>query len=422
MARCGPVNLARIAGGKVICSGNLCMANPTNVSRAEPSKPSQAKDEPHDRLPMRKDKLLILFLFVLAVGVAVGIQQFQQFYGGASRDGPGGRPDCGPLKPVKVSQFRGFALQLQSADPNRPYKKFIDEIADTGANTVCLVVAAYQENCSSTSIFVDARRSVPDGRLRKLIAHAHARKLRVVLMPIVLLDNPRADEWRGRINPDSWDDWWEKYNGYILQYARIAQQADAEVFVLGSELVSTEKDHAARWRALIRRVRNCYKGYLSYSANWDHYRPISWWNDLDIIGMTTYYDLTGGKKPTVSRLVNSWRPIKREILEWQSKINRPILFTEVGWPNQVTCAQFPWDYTRSPERPDPAAQANCFDAFFRTWIREKAVAGFLVWEWRSHPRQRIGPEDPSYVPCGKPALEVIKKHYQAPAAATKPAK
>jgi len=367
---------------------------------------------------MRKDKLLILVIFVLVVGAAVGLQQFGRHRWNSRRgdEGAGGlvRKVPGPLRPVDVEQFRGFALQLQSAWPDRPYEKYISEIAATGANTVCLVVSAYQENCDSTSIFVDARRTPPNPRLVKLIAHAHTEGLRVVFMPIVLLENPRAGEWRGKINPKNWDDWWEDYDNYILHYAHVAQAGKAEMLVVGSELVSTEKDHAARWRSLIRRARKAFKGYLSYSANWDHYRPVSWWDAIDIIGMTTYYDLTGGKEPTVERLLASWRPIRKEVLDWQKTINRPLLFTEVGWPNQVTCAQYPWDYTRNPDKPDPTAQANCFEAFFRTWMQEEAVAGFLVWEWRNHPNQKIGPKDTGYVPCGKPALDVIRKHYQSP--------
>jgi len=376
---------------------------------------------------MRKDKLFILVIFALVVGAAIGLQQFDWSARGpevpltplpGTAPGPAGPP----LRPVDVRQFRGFSLQLQSASPTYPYEQYVREIAATGANTINFVVAAYQENCDSTSIFVEARRTPSDERLGKLIEHAHQQGLRVVVMPIVLLENPRAGEWRGKISPKNWDDWWEDYDNYILHYARVAQAARAEVFVVGSELVSTERDHVGRWRGLIRRVRKAFAKHLSYSANWDHYRPVSWWDDVDIIGMTTYYDLTEGKKPTIARLQASWRPIRKEILDWQKTINRPILFTEVGWPNQVTCAQYPWDYTRNPDKPDPTAQANCFEAFFRTWIEDKAVAGFLVWEWRNHPNQKLGPTDTGYVPCGKPALQVIRKYYQsAEAGSTHPA-
>ena len=140
----------------------------------------------------------------------------------------------------------------------------------------------------------------------------------------------------------------------------------------------------------------------------------TWWDDLDLIGMTTYYDLTGGKDPTLGRLIEAWKPIKKKVLAWQAKIGRPLLFTEVGWPNQTTCAQYPWNYYEAPESPDPTAQANCFQAFFQTWSGAKAVGGFLVWEWRNHPGQEVGPEDTSYVPCGKPAMKVIENYYRRP--------
>jgi len=352
---------------------------------------------------MTKDKILILAVFLLVIGLAIGLQQFG-FNGPDAADKGGSTLPTGtapavttppppPVNRLQTTQFRGFTLQLQSSSPNRPYEKYISEIADAGANAICLSVAGYQENCASTSIFIDARRSPGTERIKGLVGHAHKRGLRVMLMPIVLLENPRAGEWRGKIDPKNWDDWWEDYNNYILHYARVAQAA----------------------RSLIARVRKTYKGHLIYSANWDHYRPVSWWDAVDIVGMTTYYDLTAGKEPTVERLTQSWKTIREEVLAWQKTVGRPILFTEVGWPNQATCAQYPWDYTRSPDKPDPKAQANCFEAFFGTWIKEPSVAGFLVWEWRNYPGQVVDPgKDTGYVPCGKPAMEVIKKYYDMP--------
>lgn len=363
----------------------------------------------------------MLAVFALVVGAAIGIQKFTNRDAGSSsaaappRQEQTAAVELRPLKPADVGQFRGFSLQLQTSNVTHPYEQYIKEIAETGANTVCFVVAAFQENGKSTSIFIDKRRAPSDEQFKKLVQCAHDLHLRVVVMPIVLLENPEAGEWRGAINPRNWDDWWEDYNNYILSYAELCAAAKVDMFMVGSELVSTEKPYPDRWKSLVRKVRKVYGGYLSYSANWDHYTPVTWWKDLDVVGMTTYYDLTDGKPPTVERLEAKWRELKKNILDWQKTIGRPILFTEVGWPNQVTCAQFPWDYTRS-DKTDPAAQANCYEAFFRTWMDEPAVAGFLVWEWRNYPEQKTGPKDASYVPVGKPCLEVIRKYYQAPGA------
>ncbi|MHC4983749.1 MAG: glycoside hydrolase family 113, partial [Planctomycetota bacterium] len=202
----------------------------------------------------------------------------------------------------------------------------------------------------------------------------------------------------------------------IVKCAEIGEETGAEVLIIGSELISTECQ-VQRWKRLIAKVRSVYKGRLCYSANWDHYRPITWWDQLDMIGMTAYHNLSRGKKPTPKLLKEAWQPLREKILKWRNEKypNHPILFTEVGWPNQVTCAEYPWDYYRATNRPDPQTQADCFEAFFATWMDEPAVAGYLIWEWRNHPDQRTGPRDTSYVPCGKPAQTVIEKHFRSAA-------
>jgi len=368
-------------------------------------------------MTLRKDKVLVLGLFLLAVAAGAGFQLLRG--GGGVPATPTGGP---PAKPSAVVEFRGISLQLHTNDPACPFEQYIEEIAQTGANTVSFVVSAYQEHGGSTSIFIDQRRTPPVERILALCDLAHRKGLRVIIIPLVLLENPRQNEWRGKISPANanWSDWWEDYTNYIVHYAEIARAGKAEVFMVGSELNSTETQ-TERWQGLIAQVRRIYPGRLSYSANWDHYHVISWWSDLDIVGMTTYFDLTGGDEPTVERLSKSWRAIKKEILDWQRKVDRPILFTEVGWPNQVTCAQYPWDYYRAKDQPDQDAQANCFEAFFRAWIDEKAVAGFLVYEWRNHPDQKLGPEDTSYSPCGKKAMQVIREYFQRPSAWGRPA-
>ena len=360
---------------------------------------------------MKMDRIVILVVFAGIIAAATGL-----------RLGPSEGSDqrsvnpVDPPKPVWPTQFRGIALQLHNSDGLETYSVLIRQIAQTNANTICLVVHAHQENASSASIFMDSRKTPSDPELTELIALAHKQGLRVILMPIVLLENARSGEWRGKIDPPNWDSWWEDYANFILHFAKLSARTDTEIFMVGSELISTEKQ-ADKWCNLIDKVRSVYPGLISYSANWDHYSPIKWWDKVDVIGMTTYYDLTGGDKPTLERLARSWKSIKDDILTWHGKNfpQLPILFTEVGWPNQITCAQFPWNYYQSPDKPDPQAQANCFEAFFKAWITEPAVAGFIVWEWKNHPDQNTGLEDTSYVPTDKPAMEVIEKFYRLPA-------
>jgi len=363
---------------------------------------------------MAEGKWTILILFLLAGLAVLGFR----YIGGAA-------PEVAPVRRITprrlVGQFRGIALQMHNpGDENHPYEKFIDEIAATGANTVCLVIPGYQENGSAASIFIDQRKVPTRQRIRKIIRHAKSKSLRIIFMPIVLLMNPQDGEWRGQIKPKDWDEWWRQYTNYVLRYAYLCNDEKVEAFQIGSELLSTET-HTDRWRALIAKVRKGFDGLLSYSSNWDHYRVPKFWDDLDMVGMTAYYDLTGGKEPTLDRLKKAWIPLRKEILDWQATIGKPILFTELGWPNQDTCAEYPWNYYQS-EKTDPKAQANCFEAFFHTWIKDPKVAGFMIWEWRKTLGQDHSPNvDLSYVPYKKPAMDVISRYYNMPGGGKRPA-
>jgi len=366
---------------------------------------------------MAKGKLIVFVIFAAAVALMIGNNMRR-----TDRTPPSAAPTTQPgRQPSPDGQIHGMALQLHYGNSGHPYEEVLREIPASGTNTVCFVVHAYQENASSTSIFIDRRKTPSNARLAGLIARAHELGMRAILMPVVLLENARSGEWRGKIDPPDWNAWWEDYTNVITYYAKVAAAAEADLFVIGSELVSTETQ-TERWRELISTVRWLYPGRISYSANWDHYRPIAWWDAVDIIGMTTYYDLTGGEPPTLDRLVQAWVPIREEMLTWQQNHHpdKPIMFTEVGWPNQETCAQYPWNYYAAPDKPDPQAQANCFEAFFETWIDEPAVAGFIVWEWRVDPTKHVGPEDTSYTPCGKPAMDVIRRYYQGRHTADRP--
>ena len=345
----------------------------------------------------------LFVIVILLIGVAESLR---------SQDDSGVSAVPPAVRPSPATQYRSIALQIHHTD-SHPYEQFIDEIAATGANTITLVIHAYQENIQSEAIFIDARKTVSNRRLGELIDYAHQKPLRVALMPVVLLAKAKG-QWRGQIKPENWDEWWKDYRKFILQYAYIAGEHTVELFSVGSELVTTELQED-RWRGLIAEVRTHAKGHLTYSANWDHYQAARWWDAVDIVGMTSYYTLAKGEGASLAALLEGWTAPKQTILDWQKSVGRPILFSEVGWPNQATASEYAWNYYKAPNRTDPQLQKRCFESFFQTWAHEPAVAGYTIWEWRNDPNQDTHPtRDSSYCPRGKPAMDVIRTYLQKP--------
>ena len=321
-----------------------------------------------------------------------------------------------PIRPTGKLEglpYRGVAMQVQRIDNVMDYGRSLDKIAEIGADTVLFVVDSKQENGKSIRIFLDMREEPSPEKLGELIHYAHSKKLRVILMPIVLLEAPLGNEWRGTIHPDVWEEWWDSYRQMLQHYDQIAEKNHVELFVVGSELVSTESQ-TEEWTRTIRQVRNEYHGQITYSANWDHYTTIPFWDQLDLMGMNSYYDM--GKdvagshaqknQATVAQIDQRWAKIQSSILGFGQKIKKPVVMLEVGWCSMGNAVTEPWDYTQTTEPLDLEIQRRLYEAYFESWYGKKGFGGFMIWAWTPN---ASGPDDRGYTPEGKPAGEVLRK-------------
>ena len=316
----------------------------------------------------------------------------------ASRVNTGGMP------------YRGMVLQVQRIDgEGLEYKKAVDAIAELGADSIELVVDSRQENGSSGMIFLDMRMTPSAEKLTDLVKYAKTKKLRVIMMPIVLLEKPIGNEWRGTIKPPVWEEWFTSYREIVTHYAQIAEAGGADVFIVGSELVSTER-FADEWRHTIHDIRQIFHGQLTYSANWDHYQNIPFWEDLDLIGMNSYWKLGENKDVSVDEIVRRWTNIQRDLFTFVHKMHRPLYFTEVGWCSLDNAAHEPWDYTKFVAV-DLDLQKKLYEGFFRAWENKPELGGFSVWQYTIG---QGGPQDRGYTPVGKPAEQVLRQWMAKP--------
>ena len=300
--------------------------------------------------------------------------------------------------------MRGLALQIQEPAKIEQYLKCVDEIAELGADSIQIVVSGRQEHGGSGKIFLDLRTTPTREQLLSVIERAHKDKLRVMLMPIVLLEAPRGNEWRGTIKPELWAEWFDSYRDMMGFYADIAEAGKVELFVVGSELVSTEFK-GEEWSKTIRMIRGRYKGMLTYSSNWDHYQNIPFWEQLDIIGMNSYWKLGENNQVPLAEIQQRWKDIQKDVVAFSNKKGKPVILVEVGWCSLANAAHEPWDYTRLDLPQDLDLQRRLYEGFFSSWYGHPNMAGFMMWEWSIY---KPGPGDKGYSPDDKPAEKVLR--------------
>src|SRR3954453_14403482 len=239
----------------------------------------------------------------------------------------------GAHEPLAGLPICSVTMQLQRTDWMDKYEAGIDEIAALGADTVQFVVDPRQENGKSERIYLDMRMTPTPEMLARLIKHAKDKGLRVTLMPIVLMDKPRGDEWRGKISPSlengGWDVWFDSYREIIKHLAWIAEANHVDLLVVGSELVTTESK-LEQWTKTIDLARSIFHGRITYSSNWDHYRSVKFWDQLDMIGMNSYWSFgdRSNPSPSVEHIVERWREIQKDLLAFQKDVGKPIMFLE----------------------------------------------------------------------------------------------
>ncbi len=290
-------------------------------------------------------------------------------------------------------------------------------VLPTGANWIAVVVRCYQAAVTSTEIdCLPNGKTVTDDELRHVIDQAHALGLKVMLKPQVeLLDLQNANSGRFAINfgadEPAWMAWFASYTRLITAYAALAQSMQVESFVVGTELEGTVH-RAAEWRRLIHQVRSIFDGSLTYAAL-TYFEPlqVTWWDELDSIGIDAYYALTLTKSPTVAQMELGWSPIIVYLALLADHWHKPITLTEVGYMSVDGTNILPGDWSLDGEI-DLQEQADAYQALFNVFEGRDWWNGVFWWSLSPDPQQG-GALDRGYSFHNKPAEAVVRRYFGA---------
>jgi hypothetical protein len=310
-----------------------------------------------------------------------------------------------PQPPIRSGMTRGANVTAYSADAlTQPAaSQALATLKATGATEIVLPVLWFQDSKTSTELQPDPLETPSDASLLSIARTAKAQGFTVGFAPHI---NVRDGTFRGEIAPRSRASWFASYAVMVDHYAELAAKADAEMLVVGSELVSMSPDTNA-WRTLIVDVKTRYDGPLTYAANWvQEAEKVGFWDALDFVGVDAYMPLTpDDPTPTVAQLQAAWSPWITRMQALNAKTGKPVLLTEVGYTSRDGTAQAPATEGTGPI--DQSAQANAYEGAFRALGQLGWMSGMLIWDWSADERQSPG----DYSPQGKRAQTVLSRWY-----------
>ncbi|HET9176773.1 MAG TPA: hypothetical protein VFQ24_00265 [Terriglobia bacterium] len=239
-----------------------------------------------------------------------------------------------------------------------------------------------------------------DEGLSELSRLAHAIGMKVMLKPGIWI---RGGHFGGDIDFASQADrekWFDSYGRFIERYAKVAADIHADLFCVGGEFVRMSP-YEAEWRRLIANVRRIYPGPVTYAANFgEEFEGLKFWDALDYIGLQEYYALPNDLSTGV---------LLERVEAVEKRFNKPVIFTEVGFPSAPGANRRPWTDGKSGEA-DLQLQARCYRAIFQAFYNKPWFEG-MYW-WKVGTNGFGGPADASLTPWGKPAMDVVGKWYR----------
>lgn len=294
-------------------------------------------------------------------------------------------------------------------------KKHITPVLKAQSNYVALMPFGFIKELSSPKIIHNTNRQWFGETKNGLLQYAKT----FGKENISIMVKPQIWVWRGEYTgliemktEQEWKVLEDSYSSFILTYAKAAQEINADILCIGTELEKFVVNRPDYWRKLIKNIRRIYKGKLTYAANWDEFKRIDFWDELDYIGIDAYFPLSDKKTPSVKDLEEGWAPHKKEILTIQQSYKKKVLFTEFGYRSVDFTGKEPWNYDRKLGEVNLQAQVNGLTAIHNQFWKEDWFVGGFLWKWFYKHDKVGGEKNNMFTPQNKPAEKVIRKLYQ----------
>ena len=314
------------------------------------------------------------------------------------------------IKEAPVSKMNGVSFV---ASRDSILQSNIAPLKDIHANYAAIMPFAFIKSLVHPEVIYNEERQwfgeTKQGA-KQYVWMLHKNDIRVMIKPQIWVWH---GEFTGLLKMASEENWLELENSYrkfIIDFAKVAEEENVEIFCIGTELEKFIEHRPEYWRSLIAEIREVYKGKLTYAANWDEYKRVPFWDALDYIGVDAYFPVSESKTPTAEEAQDGWQRWKKDLKTFSEKENKKILFTEYGYRSVDFAGKEPWKSDREMTAINLEAQANLLEGLYQSVWEEDWFAGGFLWKWFIAHENVGGESNNQFTPQNKPAEAIVKTH------------
>ncbi|WP_303318242.1 glycoside hydrolase [Flavivirga abyssicola] len=290
----------------------------------------------------------------------------------------------------------------------------IKPVVNLNANYAAVMPFGFIKNLNHPDIVFNTNRQwfgeTKEGA-KQYIEELYKSNIKVMLKPQIWVWHGEFTGYIEMKNKTDWSVLETSYSKFILEYAQLAQEMKVDIFCIGTELEKFIENRPNYWKNLIVKIKQIYKGKLTYAANWNEFNRTPFWSDLDYIGVDAYFPVSHSKTPTFNECLKGWKTHVKTISKISNKNKKPILFTEFGYRSVDYSGKEPWKSDRSMYQVNLEAQTNTTQALFETFWKEDWFAGGFIWKWFHNHSKSGGDNNSQFTPQNKPVEALIRKQY-----------
>lgn len=308
-----------------------------------------------------------------------------------------------------ISKINGITLEAPAQEIN--YQIFANMMA-ISPNSVALIPYAYGGNISSPILqYNNSHQWWGETEIgtQKCAEYADSLHLDILVKPQIWFSQGK---YTGDIQCNTqkeWEEWEKKYTKYIMSYAHLCEKLHVNYFCIGTELKNHTLKRPKYWKKLIQQVRKVYHGKITYAANWDEYKYVTFWKELDFIGINAYFPIVSNLKYTTEELNEGWEVYLEEMKNISGQYDRKVIFTEYGYRSISSSAYKPWESYVGRDYSEKSQQESLEVFFEKVWNQSWVKGGYL-WKWKTGITSKN--QNTSYSIQYKSAEKLINNNYQ----------
>ncbi|WP_299763468.1 glycosyl hydrolase [uncultured Dokdonia sp.] len=314
------------------------------------------------------------------------------------------------IKYLKGFNFAHEGYSIYNGYLSQKATEAIVKQQEMGSNAMAIVPYSYiRMGSTPTYLSIGSRAgSENDQGVIHSVFEAKKRGMQSLLKPQVFF----GSSWPGALeyeNEADWDAFFDYYYRWIRHYAFLAEIHQIDALCMGVEFVKATLSHSEQWKEMFQKTRGLYQGNLTYAANWgEEFETIDFWNELDFIGLNSYYPLSKNDTPTDEELKANFETIKTKIEKVYKTYKKPIVFTEIGFRS----IEMPWKNPHADgDTPfNEEHQRRCYEVIFEGIQNEPWCAGILWWKFPSYLEYR-GTENTAFTPNNKATEATVRKWF-----------